>query len=95
MEYYMGLNPEIDDDESEFSILPGESFSTLIFRRSKSATGVTLRILYSEDGMSTWNPTGYTMSVIEDQPTWERVGAEVPMGFKNKDRIFFQLEASR
>ncbi|MFT4638512.1 MAG: hypothetical protein ACI8T1_001833 [Verrucomicrobiales bacterium] len=95
LECHMGLTPTAHEVEEEFSIVPGATASTLTFRRGEGIAGVNLQLLYSDDGMATWKTLGITPNVLEDFTTWERVGADVPLGFQSEDRIFFKLEATR
>ena len=91
MEFYMGLAPDLFDDEIE----PGETTSTLTFRLSKDANNVTLTLLYSDEDMASWKAIGHSIRVLEDQSSWERIGADIDLGFGVQDRLFFQLQVDR
>ena len=95
LEYVMALEPDRFDEGVVFDVTAGSTSSTLFIRRSKTASGVTLRLLYSDDELATWQPISFNIESTEDHVNWELIKASVNMGFDDSTRLFFQLEAIR
>jgi hypothetical protein len=93
MEYFMGLDPSQNDALNAFTPERAGQIWSLVYRRSKTATGVTGAVTWTADPAAVvpWSSSGITDSLVSDQGIYEIRKASLNAGSSPGAR-FLHLE---
>jgi len=94
-EYFMGLDPTLNDAAGAMVQGVGNDEIYLDYRRSKETHGITGTVLWSTnpDVSNGWSDEEVTDILLQDHGTWERRRASVPW-FSGAEHIFLRLDVT-
>ena len=95
VEFFMGLDPAINDAPGATSISLAIDQLSLTYRKSKSTTGISGTVKWKNDlsSATAWSSAGVTDVLVSDEGTYEIRRASVTVG-SGEDRKFLRLEVT-
>ena len=81
IEYFMALDPNDKDDDESFEFEVDANDLVFVYRKSKSALGVTGTVEWSND-LQAWFSSGINESVVRDEPDATVIEARLPIDTK-------------
>jgi len=92
-EYFMGLDPTVNDAAGNVVQGVGVEEIYLDYRRSKEIHGITGVVVWSTypDAGAAWSAEGVTDILLQDHGTWELRRASVPW-LEGQEHIFLRLD---
>ena len=93
MEYFMGLDPTVNDAAGAMVQGVGSDEMYLDYRRSKETHGITGTVKWSTspDALAPWSSGEVTDVMLQDRGTWELRRASVPW-LTHGELIFLRLD---